>query len=186
MTTLTTLPDGRSARVTHVESRNRDPSSALLEPDRLGDHIDALYRAAYAMCGSPHDAEDLVQETFAKVLRRPRFVRRGRELGYLLRALRNTHHSRYRSAARLPATVTFVEDAARTAPEPRFRASEIMQAVASAPAVYRDAVIAVDVIGMSYKEAARTLRAREATITTRLHRGRQHVGRVLIDAGEAN
>jgi RNA polymerase sigma-70 factor (ECF subfamily) len=40
-----------------------------------------------------------------------------------------------------------------------------MEAVASAPDPYRDAVIAVDVLGMSYREAARSLRAREATIT---------------------
>jgi RNA polymerase sigma-70 factor (ECF subfamily) len=56
-----------------------------------------------------------------------------------------------------------------------------MEAVASAPAVYRDTVIAVDIMGMSYREAARALRARAATITTRLHRGRQHVARVLVD-----
>jgi DNA-directed RNA polymerase specialized sigma24 family protein len=41
----------------------------------LPDHIDALYRAACAICGSRHDAEDLVQETFVRVLKRPRFVR---------------------------------------------------------------------------------------------------------------
>jgi RNA polymerase sigma-70 factor (ECF subfamily) len=59
-----------------------------------------------------------------------------------------------------------------------------MRAVASAPALYQDAVIAVDVIGMSYKEAARALRAREATLTTRLHRGRQHVARALTEVVE--
>jgi RNA polymerase sigma-70 factor (ECF subfamily) len=54
-----------------------------------------------------------------------------------------------------------------------------MQAIASAPATYRDAVIAVDVLGLSYREAARSLRTREATVTTRLYRGRQHVAREL-------
>ncbi len=61
-----------------------------------------------------------------------------------------------------------------------------MEAVASAPPVFRDAVIAVDILGMSYKEAAGALRARQATITTRLHRGRQHVARVLGDDGETH
>jgi RNA polymerase sigma-70 factor (ECF subfamily) len=60
-----------------------------------------------------------------------------------------------------------------------------MQAVASAPPLYRDAVVAVDILGMSYREAARALRARQATITTRLHRGRQHVARVLTDGAKA-
>jgi RNA polymerase sigma-70 factor, ECF subfamily len=158
----------------------------VLDPVVLPDHIDALYRAACALSGSRHDAEDLVQETFAQVLKRPRFVRRGHELGYLLRALRNTYYNRQRAATRRPATVTLVEDMADPAPDPSFDASEIMHAVASAPAVYRDAVIAVDILGMSYREAARALRAREATITTRLHRGRQHVARALIDGTKAN
>jgi RNA polymerase sigma-70 factor, ECF subfamily len=60
------------------------------------------------------------------------------------------------------------------------QAREIMQAIASAPALYRDAVIAVDLVGLSYREAARSLRTREATVTTRLHRGRQHVARELL------
>ncbi len=54
-----------------------------------------------------------------------------------------------------------------------------MEAIATAPAPYRDAVIAVDVLGLTYREAARSLRTREATIASRLHRGRQHVAREL-------
>jgi RNA polymerase sigma-70 factor, ECF subfamily len=167
--------------------RGSDESSPqrVLEPDRLPDHIDALYRAACALTGSRDDAEDLVQETFARVLKRPRLVRRDHELGYLLRALRNTFFSHHRAAARRPATTALIEDVASAAPEASFRANEIMQAVASAPTAFRDAVIAVDILGMSYREAARALRAREATLTTRLHRGRQHVARVLIDGDQA-
>lgn len=164
----------------------RDPSLRRLEPDRLGEHIDALYRAACALSGSRHDAEDLVQETFARVLKRPRLIRRDHELAYLLRALRNTYHSRHRATTRRPTTAVLPADLARPAPGPSYNASEIMQAVASAPPVFRDAVIAVDIMGMSYKEAARALRAREATITTRLYHGRQHVARILPGAGEAN
>jgi RNA polymerase sigma-70 factor, ECF subfamily len=160
---------------------SEEPAASLLEPARLPDHIDALYRAAYALSGSRHDAEDLVQETFAQVLKRPRFVTRQHELGYLLRALRNTHYSRHRTASRRPVTVMLADDIALPTPSPAFDAQEIMQAVASAPAVYRDAVIAVDIVGMSYREAARALRTREATLTTRLHRGRQHIARVLIE-----
>ena len=39
-----------------------------LLPEVLGDHLDRLYRAAWALCGSREDAEDLVQETYARVL----------------------------------------------------------------------------------------------------------------------
>lgn len=55
-----------------------------------------------------------------------------------------------------------------------------MEAVASAPSQYRDAVIAVDLIGLSYREAAHALGTGEATITTRVYRGRQHIARELI------
>ena len=60
-----------------------------------------------------------------------------------------------------------------------FEGREIMQAIASIPPLFRDAVIAVDLLGLSYREAARSLRTREATLTTRLHRGRQQVARHL-------
>ena len=41
-----------------------------LDTARLGDHLDRLYRAAWALSGSREDAEDLVQETYARVLKR--------------------------------------------------------------------------------------------------------------------
>jgi RNA polymerase sigma-70 factor (ECF subfamily) len=155
------------------------PSPRLLNPDDLPDHINALYRAAWALCGSRHDAEDLVQETFAKVLERPRRLRGGNEIGYLLRALKNTYVSRLRTASRRPQTRQLFDDDSPGQYEAAVSARELMEAIASAPARYRDAVIAVDLLGLSYREAARSLRSREATITSRLHRGRQHVAGVL-------
>src|SRR5262245_28832803 len=80
---------GGSSR--QVEPRRFEHRRArILEAERLPDHSDRLFRAAYALCGTRHDAEDLVQETYARVLRRPRFIRRDGDLAYLLRALRNT------------------------------------------------------------------------------------------------
>jgi len=61
-----------------------------LDPKSLSQHIDRLYRAAWALCGSREDAEDLVQETFARVLSRERILRGDDELYYLMRVLRNT------------------------------------------------------------------------------------------------
>jgi RNA polymerase sigma-70 factor, ECF subfamily len=153
----------------------------LLDPDRLSDHIDRLYRAAWGLCASRHDAEDLVQETFVNVLKRPRLLRDGNEIGYLLRALRNTHANHYRAGVRRPHTRQLFEDDAPPRHDDGPTAREIMQAVANTPAAYRDAVIAVDVMGLTYREAAQSLRAREATITSRLHRGRQHIARELAD-----
>ena len=56
------------------------------------------------MCGSLEEAEDLVQETFARVLRKPRILRTDNDLGYLLRVLRNTFISTRRAASRRPQT----------------------------------------------------------------------------------
>jgi RNA polymerase sigma-70 factor, ECF subfamily len=176
-------PPARSLPGRPVGDSRRRPRPNLLDPDRLPDYIDRLYRAAWALCGSRHDAEDLVQETFSNVLKRPRLLRDDNEIGYLLRALRNTYANHYRAAARRPATRQLFEDDVPAVGDSRVSARELMQAIASAPAPYRDAVIAVDLLGLSYREAARSLYTREATITTRLHRGRQHVACELAALG---
>jgi len=82
--------------VTHLDSEFVRLDGAVqdatrpLDPESLGSHVARLYRAAYGLCGSRQDAEDLVQDTFERVLRRPRFIRRDEDLVYLLRVLRNT------------------------------------------------------------------------------------------------
>src|SRR3954447_10626513 len=76
-----------------------------LDPDHLGDHVDRLFRAAWAMCGSREDAEDLVQEVYAKVLARPRWLSGEDDLAYLMRSLHNAYVSRIRHAQLRPATV---------------------------------------------------------------------------------
>lgn len=160
-----------------------------LDPEGLGDHIDRLYRAAWGLCGSREDAEDLVQETFAVVLRKPRFLRSEDDIGYLLRALRNTFFSQRRSAARRPQTaplpddLSWMVDRSAVQPESRLDAAELYTAISALPDDFRDVLIAVDVVGLSYGQAARALRVRETTITTRLHRARQRVAK-LIAVGE--
>jgi RNA polymerase sigma-70 factor, ECF subfamily len=76
-----------------------------LDPEVLGDHIDRLHWAAWALCGSREESEDLVQKTFARVLRKPRMLRSEDDLGYLLRVPRNTFISARRAAARRPQAV---------------------------------------------------------------------------------
>src|SRR5947207_6398273 len=83
-----------------------------LDPDRAVDHLPRLYRAARAWTRSREEAEDLVQETYAQVLARPRMIRGEDELGYLLRALRNTLISQRRAERRRPVTTELVDEAA--------------------------------------------------------------------------
>lgn len=156
-----------------------------LDPEELGDHVDRLYRAARSMCGSREEAEDLVQETFLRVLRRPRLLRSEEDLGYLLRVLRNTFISSRRAAARRPQvtappeTLARLEDHRATQPDALYEAAEVYAAISQLPPDFRDAVVAIDLIGLSYREAARALRVREATLTTRLHRGRRRIAKAL-------
>ena len=156
-----------------------------LDPQSLTQHVDRLYRAAWALCGSREDAEDLVQETFARVLARPRVLSGDDELYYLMRVLRNTFLTSRRTASRRPVTVADARGCRRGRPT----------AAGPARAGARDAGALRDDRGAAggsparpggdrrarplLPEAARALRVREATITTRLFRARKQVARLL-------
>jgi RNA polymerase sigma-70 factor (ECF subfamily) len=151
-----------------------------LDPDQVVEHLPRLYRAARAWTNSREEAEDLVQETSARVLARPRFLRGESELGYLLRALRNTLVSQRRAQSRRPVTTPFEEElagGARVADDPArvVELHEVHKAIAELPEEFRDALVAVDVAGLSYSEAARALGVAEGTITSRLFRARDRV-----------
>jgi RNA polymerase sigma-70 factor (ECF subfamily) len=156
-----------------------------LDPDALGAHLGRLLRAAWVLCGSRESAEDLVQDTFARILSRPRFLRGGDELPYLMQALRNTFATNRRTAARRPRVVTTLDELdagdPRTAacPEEAVIAAQVFPAIAQLSEPFRLALVAVDVAGLSYGEASRALGAREATIATRLYRARRRVAREL-------
>jgi RNA polymerase sigma-70 factor (ECF subfamily) len=155
-----------------------------LEPARLIDHRARLLRAAYALSGSRHDAEDLVQETFERVLRHPRFVRRERDLAYLLRVLRHawsahaTVAARRRTAPAAPDELEWIADT-RAAPELALEARLAFAAMAGLSEPLRATIVAVDVAGLSYEEAARALRTRKGTIMSRLYRAREQVAAAL-------
>jgi RNA polymerase sigma-70 factor (ECF subfamily) len=162
-----------------------------LDPQSLTQHVDRLYRAAWALCGSREDAEDLVQETFARVLARPRVLSGDEDLYYLMRVLRNTFLTGRRTASRRPVTVATPDDVDAAdprslgQPERALEMQEVYATIATLPEDRRLALVAVDVLGLSYREAARALRVREATITTRLFRARKQVARELADTPDS-
>jgi RNA polymerase sigma-70 factor, ECF subfamily len=151
-----------------------------LDPDRVVEHLPVLYRAARAWCGSREEAEDLVQETCARLLARPRLLRGEDELGYLLRAMRNTLVSQRRAASRRPQTTPLVDEPAVGA-RPSDDSAEAVESrqvyavIHELPEEFRDALIAVDIVGLSYREAARVLGVPEGTVTSRLFRARDRV-----------
>ena len=124
-----------------------------------------------------------MQETFAKVLSKPRFLRNDDDLGYLLRVLRNTFVSRHRAAMRRPQSAPMPEElepfdpSTATRPDSAVEAREVFAHISALPESFRDALVAVDVVGLSYGEAAKVLGTKEATITSRLYRARAQVAR---------
>jgi RNA polymerase sigma-70 factor, ECF subfamily len=170
--------------------RPEDIGAHRLDPAVLPAHIDRLYRAAWGLCGSRDEAEDLVQETFVKVLRKPRIVHSD-DLGYLLRVLRNTFLSARRTAARrprttaLPDTLELVEDRSAAPPDVRYESRHVYALIAALPESFRDALVAVDVVGLSYREAATALGVCEATLTSRLYRARHRVACELAPVASA-
>jgi RNA polymerase sigma-70 factor (ECF subfamily) len=157
----------------------------VLDPESLGDHLDRLYRAAWALCGSREDAEDLVQETYERVLRRPRFVRREDDLAYLYRALHHTYFNARRTASRRPQVATTLDDVptassrADVQPEQAAEINLVLEAVAALPQPMREVLVAVDVVGLSYAEAGKALRVHTNTIPSRLARARLKVSEAL-------
>jgi RNA polymerase sigma-70 factor, ECF subfamily len=157
-----------------------------LDPDRAVEHLPRLYRVARAWTRSREEAEDLVQETYAHVLARPRLLRGDDELGYLIRALRNTLISQRRAESRRPVMAELIDDTAlgtRERDDPAVAAEKrrVFAAIAELPEEFRDALIAVDVAGLSYPEAARAFGVPEGTLTSRLFRARDRVARMLED-----
>jgi RNA polymerase sigma-70 factor, ECF subfamily len=159
-----------------------------LDPDRVVEQLPRLYRAARAWTRTREEAEDLVQETYARVLARPRLLRGEDELGYLFRALRNTLISQRRTESRRPVTAELVEEAgtgARASDDPAdaVETRQVYAAIAELPDDFRAALVAVDIAGLSYPEAASALGVPEGTLTSRLFRARDRVARRLSESG---
>jgi RNA polymerase sigma-70 factor (ECF subfamily) len=188
---LPLVPCAKPVRCAQPADASAGAKTRPLDPARLGDHLDRLYRAAWALCGSRADAEDLVQETYARVLARPRLLRNDDDLGYLLRVLRNTFLTQKRTESRrlrpgpLPDELDLMADPHAREPLAALEAGEVYAAVAGLPGDFRDVLVAVDVVGLSYKEASHALRIPEGTVMSRLYRARQQVVRQVEGGGSA-
>jgi RNA polymerase sigma-70 factor, ECF subfamily len=156
--------------------------SAVLDPEAAADHLTSLYRLAWSLCGSRHLAEEVTQETYARVLARPRRLR-GNDFHYLARTLRNVLRDHWRAERRRPVPASdemLVDERADTAdPESAARASEIYAEIGRLPAHLRDVVAAVDVAGFTYSEAAEALRIPNGTVMSRLYRARERLAVAL-------
>jgi RNA polymerase sigma-70 factor (ECF subfamily) len=162
----------------------------LLDADSALRHLDRLYAAALALSGNRADAEDLVQETYLTLLRRPRRLRGTSELAYLMTMLRNRFIDERRTAARRQAGPALydveepVDPRAGLRPDRMAEDREVLAAVHALESPFRETVMAVDMLGLSYKEAAAALGVPVGTIMSRLARGRDRVLRAVEPEAE--
>ena len=152
----------------------------ILDPEAAADHLSSLYRLAWSLCGSRHLAEELTQETYARVLARPRRLN-GNDFHYLARTLRNVLSDHWRAERRRPVPVSddvlideLLADEAFD-PEAVSRVNEVYAEIGRLPSHLREVVAAVDVAGLTYAEAAEALRIPNGTVMSRLYRARERL-----------
>jgi RNA polymerase sigma-70 factor, ECF subfamily len=148
-----------------------------LDPDRAAALLDRLYRTAILITRNTHEAEDLVQDTYEQILRRPRELRGDSELHYMRAAMRRRHVDRHREACRrVPAVgLEAAPDVrSRAGEEPCHRAeqAEVLAAIRALPEIHRDVLVATYVAGLTYSEAAAALGVKRGTVMSRVFRAR--------------
>ena len=154
-----------------------------LDPAAAAAHRTRVLEVARALCGSADLAEDLTQETFVRVLSKPRRLHEPADLPYLVRTLRNVATDHWRRERRRPLVVGEVDDAVparrEREPETAVLAAETYRALERLAPDLRRVVCAVDVLGFSYRQTARSLRIPEGTVMSRLARGRSQLAGAL-------
>ena len=149
-----------------------------LDPHRAASHLDRLYRTAVLITKDPHEAEDLVQDTYEQILRRPRELKGDSELHYMRSAMRRRHIDRHREASRRIACVELgsaPELRNREGDDPSLRAehAEVLAAIRALPEIHRDVLVTTYVAGLTYTEAADVLGCKRGTIMSRVFRARE-------------
>jgi RNA polymerase sigma-70 factor (ECF subfamily) len=185
--------DEVEARRAATEARNR----VRFEEEALG-LSDQVYRVARRLVSSREEAEDLVQETYARAFRSWRSFTHGTNLrAWLLRILTNLNIDRGRRKQRTPDEQPLEEsdyflynrleqstrdgNADEDRVVERLSQDDIVGALAGVPHDFRDVLVLVDIGDFTYQDAAQILDIPIGTVMSRLHRGRRILKRELAD-----
>jgi RNA polymerase sigma-70 factor, ECF subfamily len=185
-------PESRS-RLLAAEARDR----VRFEEEAL-ELADQVYRVARRLVATREEAEDLVQETYARAFRSWRSFTPGTNMrAWLLRILTNLNVDRGRRVQRSPDFQPLEEGdyylanrVAQVAGEEvldqervvqRLSQDGVVDALAELPPEYRDPVVLVDIGEFSYAEAAQILDVPIGTVMSRLHRGRRRLKQLLAE-----
>ena len=176
-----------------AEARNR----VRFEEEALA-LADQVYRVARHLASSRDEAEDLVQETYARAFRSWRSYTPGTNLrAWLLRILTNLNIDRGRRSQRAPQTTALeandyylydklAESDGSESDEDRvverLSQDDIVTALSAVPHDFRDVIVLVDIGDFSYQDAANILDIPIGTVMSRLHRGRRILKRELAES----
>ena len=185
------------ARRLATEARDR----VRFEEDALA-LSDQVYRVARHLVGSREEAEDLMQETYARAFRSWRSFRPGTNLrAWLLRILTNLNIDRGRKLQRTPDSQPLEEgdyflynkleeSVGDESPDEekvvdRLSQDNVVAALSAVPHDFRDVLVLVDLGDFSYADAAQILNIPIGTVMSRLHRGRRILKTQLADEAVA-
>jgi RNA polymerase sigma-70 factor (ECF subfamily) len=190
MSETTREPDARKLA---ADARDR----VRFEEDALA-LSDQVYRVARHLVGSREEAEDLMQETYARAFRSWRSFQPGTNLrAWLLRILTNLNIDRGRRRQRTPDMQPLEEgdyflynkleaSADGTSGEEqvveRLSQNDVVAALSEVPHDFRDVVVLVDIGDFTYADAAQILDIPIGTVMSRLHRGRRILKQAMAEA----